>query len=83
MALTYKEFINGGKGSGKDFDDLDSDELTVGIEVEMEHTLSRDIAREIASDHLAENPKYYSNLIKKGIVDEPSALRIAKDYGWI
>jgi hypothetical protein len=79
MTKTYKEFIEGGKGAKANYDDFESDELAVGIEVEMEHTLSRDIA----SDHLTENPKYYSNLIKKGIVDEPSALRIAKDFGWI
>ena len=38
------------------------DELQKGIEVEMEHTDSREEAEKIAMDHLAEDPKYYSNL---------------------
>jgi len=36
----------------------------MGIKVEMEHTKDRAIAREIALDHLTEDPKYYSKLKK-------------------
>jgi hypothetical protein len=34
----------------------------MGIEVELEHTNDRDIAREIALDHLFELPDYYTRL---------------------
>ena len=37
-------------------------ELEKGIRVEMEHTDNPAVAREIAKDHLAEDPKYYTKL---------------------
>ena len=39
-------------------------QLNKGIKVEMEHTKSRIKAKEIAMDHLWENPKYYDKLKK-------------------
>lgn len=44
--------------------DVDPVELRKGIEIEMEHTRDKHIAREIALDHLAEIPDYYSRLVK-------------------
>jgi len=44
-----------------DIDDLNK-ELQMGIKVEMEHTSDREIAKEIALDHLYEDPKYYTKL---------------------
>lgn len=43
---------------------LDKKELAMGIEVEMEHTNDKAIAKEIALDHLTEDPKYYTKLKK-------------------
>lgn len=51
-------------------------EFEIGQKVEREHTSSPEEAREIALDHLAENPKYYTDLINAGIVDEPEALAL-------
>lgn len=45
-------------------------ELKMGIKVEKEHTNSEEKAKEIAMDHLAENPDYYSKLDKAGLADE-------------
>ncbi len=39
-------------------------ELEKGIKIEMEHTDSKEMAKEIAMDHLWENPSYYSKLKK-------------------
>lgn len=39
-------------------------ELKKGLEVEKEHTDNEEIAREIAMDHLAEDPHYYTKLKK-------------------
>ncbi len=44
-------------------------QLKLGIKTEMEHTDSRKQAKEIAMDHLAENPKYYTKL-KKAKLEE-------------
>ena len=37
-------------------------QLEMGIEVEYEHTSNFEVAKEIALDHIAEDPSYYDNL---------------------
>ena len=44
--------------------DLLKKELEMGIKVEMEHTKDKKKAKEIAMDHLFEDPKYYTKLKK-------------------
>ena len=80
-----EELIPGGKAFGLELEDIAQDHqvalsdlkkaLSVGIKVESEHTPDRAKAREIAMDHLAEDPDYYTKLIQAGIVDEPEALK--------
>lgn len=59
--------LPGGKGDNLNPKDVNPNELKIGIKHEMEHTNNPKIAEEIALDHLAENPKYYSELNKTGI----------------
>ena len=49
--------IHGGKGDKAKPSDFDPDQLKMGIKVEMEHTKDRKLAREIALDHLSEDPR--------------------------
>lgn len=56
--------LPGGKGDKLTPADVDPLELARGIEVELEHTKSRALATEIALDHLAEDPRYYTKLKK-------------------
>jgi hypothetical protein len=72
----YKKLLNGlAKGmSLQDIADKHSTsieelkkELTKGIETEKEHTDSEATAREIAMDHLVEDPKYYTKVKKAGL----------------
>ena len=66
------EAIPGGKARGKKPSDFDAGELDAGIEVEHEHLVgggyteaeARAKAQEIAMDHLAEIPDYYTRLDK-------------------
>ena len=44
--------------------DVDSEQLRMGIEVEMEHTGDPEVAKRIALDHLAEFDNYYTELEK-------------------
>ena len=60
--------------------DVDPKELLVGLEVEKEHSDSLAVAETIALQHLAENPKYYSEGMKKGMFDEPAAMNVYKKY---
>ena len=66
------EAIPGGKARGKKPSDFDAGELGAGIKVEHEHLIgggyteaeARAKAQEIAMDHLAEIPDYYTRLDK-------------------
>jgi hypothetical protein len=54
--------IPGGLGDDKEDKDFDSKQLEIGIEHEMEHTNDIEVAKEIAKDHLSEDPNYYTKL---------------------
>ena len=41
---------------------FDSEQLAKGIEVELEHTDDRSLAKQIAKAHLFESPNYYKYL---------------------
>lgn len=44
--------------------EFDPKQLAMGIEVELEHTKDRKVAKNIAKDHLSELPDYYTRLKK-------------------
>jgi hypothetical protein len=48
----------------KDMHEKLKTQLNKGIKVEMEHTTNKNKAKEIAMDHLSENPDYYTKLKK-------------------
>lgn len=56
--------LPGGRGDKLSEEDVDKEELEKGIKEELEHTGDRGLAKEIALDHLAEDPKYYTMLEK-------------------
>lgn len=58
------EKLHGGAGDYHADSDFDSEQLENGIKHEMEHTKDRKIAKEIAKDHLTEDPNYYKKLKK-------------------
>lgn len=77
FTITFKDFLKeklipGGLSEGKTLDDIAKmhkvpiealkKQLRKGIKVEMEHTTNRNIANEIAMDHLVEDPFYYEKL---------------------
>lgn len=59
-----KNLIPGGIGDKTKNKDVDQEQLQKGIKVELEHTKNKDIAAEIARDHLTEIPDYYDKLEK-------------------
>ena len=56
--------LSGGIGDSKKEQEVDQEELEMGLEIEMEHTADPEIAKEIALDHLSEDPYYYTHLIE-------------------
>lgn len=69
-----KQVLTGGLADNKSLSDISEkhkvskekidEQLKMGIEVEKEHTDDEEKAKEIAMDHLTEDPEYYSKLKK-------------------
>ena len=62
----YIKFLTGGRANEKGIteEDVDLEELKMGIEIEYEHTTDEETAKRIALDHLSEIPDYYTRLKK-------------------
>lgn len=54
-----KDKLPGGLADNIPDSEFDSKQLEKGIEIEMEHVKDKELAKEIAKDHLAEIPNYY------------------------
>ena len=80
MVPTEKEIFKGQIKTGITPEDVDSKDFLVGLAVEKEHSKNLSVQKTIALQHLAENPKYYSEGMKKGIFDEPEAINLYKKY---
>lgn len=77
--LGIKEFtIPGGKGNDLKASEVDPEQMEKGEKVEKEHTKDINARREIASDHVAEDPKYYDKLQKAGLADELKEIDFTK-----
>ena len=62
--------LPGGVGDNTPTNQVDPNQLSIGVQVEMEHTNDPDVAKEIAMDHLTEDPQYYSKLVAAGLASE-------------
>lgn len=60
----WEDNLEGGLSDNKKPSDYNQKQLEMGQEVEMEHTNDKEIATEIAMDHLEEFPNYYDELRK-------------------
>lgn len=58
------DLIPGGRGDNAKPSQFDQNELSQGMKVEKEHTDSKELAKQIAIDHLTEFPDYYTRLDK-------------------
>lgn len=66
LTVAREGSIPGGVAAGRKFS-VDRAELRKGVKVEMEHTTDPAIAQEIAMDHLYEDPRYYTKLLRAGL----------------
>ena len=67
--LCNRDPLPGGLSEGMSPEDFDPEQLEIGTEVEMEHVGpgNRDLAQEIAMDHLVEREDYYTLLDEAGL----------------
>lgn len=75
-----KNKVKGGKADKKSEEDFDPEALKEGMKVEMEHTSDPKIAKEIAMDHLTEDPRYYIALKKMERDLESSKKPVEKSF---
>lgn len=94
VVFSEEEELKGGESDGMTEEDLsekhDVDvkdikkEINVGIKIEMEHTDDKDIAKEIAMDHISEYADYYTDpeygiiAIEDKLGDNKKTVRISK-----
>jgi hypothetical protein len=64
IIIKNNEKLIGGAGDNRPDNDFNRKDLEDGIKHEMEHTKDRSVAKEIAKDHLTEDPNYYKKLKK-------------------
>lgn len=72
-----KNKVPGGLGDKLTAADVDADELAMGLTIEREHTDDPEVAMEIALDHLAEDPHYYSKMKESGLEE---AVKLKRPY---
>jgi hypothetical protein len=65
--LDKTDMLPGGLADKRKPEEFDQEQLAIGTQHELEHTNDRDLAQEIAMDHLTEDPDYY----KKQGLSEP------------
>jgi hypothetical protein len=70
--------LKGGLADGIDTKYFNQLELSKGIKVELEHINNPSIAREVAQDHIAENPVYYKKLERIEGKTKPITIEITK-----
>ena len=73
MADKIMEYIAGGEAEGMTPEDIAkkqgvdvsivNDQIKLGVSIEVEHTPDKNVAAEIAKDHLVESPFYYDYLV--------------------
>jgi len=74
---------NQGKCKNKPDNKYDAIELEIGTEVEYEHVDSKEQSKEIAKDHLEENPHYYTQVLAPGESEVMDITKkILKKYGY-
>jgi len=83
---TFEDLVNKYKKHGKTISNVETmlkKQLNKGIKVEMEHTKDKGQAKEIAMDHLFEDPKYYDKLEKIEKVETKEATSSASSGSYV
>jgi len=60
--LSDTDLLHGGKADNRPDSDFNPQQVAEGVKHESEHIDNPEAAKEIAKDHLAENPQYYTDL---------------------
>lgn len=75
------DLLPGGRAAGRRPEQFDRCQLAIGTLVELEHTGDVAVAREIAMDHLVEDPRYYEKL-RQVHLDSATGYSRWQTIGW-
>ena len=76
------DILPGGLADEKTPRDFDPILLEMGIKIELEHTEDKNLAREIAMDHLVEDPNYYQKLKQiEAYKEPPEVYKMPDEHG--
>lgn len=75
-AAAVKDVLHGGEADNKPDSEFNPKQLAEGVEHEHEHTDQNQIAKEIAKDHLSEDPLYYKK------VEQIENYKVAESVYW-
>lgn len=75
IAKVFKDRLRGGDADGGKPGDFDPRQMAMGVKEEREHTRDPHLRKEIAMDHLSQNPKYYSAMERVKHILEPNKSR--------
>jgi len=79
--LNEEEVFKGEVETGLKAEDVDSKEFLVGLAVEKKHSTDLAVQRDLTIQNLSNNPKFYSEGIKKGIFGKNvEAMNLYKKY---
>jgi hypothetical protein len=79
-AATVTDVLSGGAADNEPDDKFNKDDLKQGQEHEKEHTDNKEVAKEIAKDHLKEDKQYYNKLEKMNMTtmqEQSNNIRLA------
>ena len=75
-----EEVFPGQIDTGLTLADVDKKEFLVGLAVEKIHSDNLAVQKELVLQNLAENPKFYSEGMKKGLFSNVKAINLYKKY---
>lgn len=75
-----QEMFPGQIDTGLTLDDVDKKEFLVGLAVEEKHSDNIAVQKELVLQNLSENPKFYSEGMKKGLYSNVKAINLYKKY---
>lgn len=73
---SWQDELSGGKADKKSPSEFDPKSLRAGMHVEREHTSNKHLQKEVAMDHLTEDPHYYEKLrVMEGSTEKKATQR--------
>lgn len=78
--LYEAELLKGQIEPAVNYDDVDKKEFLLGMSIEKSHTTNIAAQKLLVLQNLGNDPKFYSENMKKGVYNDPHSINIYKKY---